>query len=306
MAIDKTISILGLGGMGSAIARAYTKAGYKTIVWNRSPAKAHALVADAAVPVASATECIRASPLVITCLLNVEAFQDVLNKADQGAGVGRILIDYTSASPDDITNSQATALKHSFSTYIRGAIETYPAYVGMPESLFYYSGDQKIFASIEETLKILGMAVYLGEDVLFATLQECTLGIFFFGFSQAFLQTMAFYNSTKMYMPGGAQRLLKETLLPIFMQDYSRLYGELARQIDEKDYVSQASDGAPLSVLQDTLGCLIQTSEKLGISSNALHPMYELVQARISQGGAAEEMSSLVETITTRSRSDLL
>ncbi|KAF7589128.1 hypothetical protein BBP40_004733 [Aspergillus hancockii] len=294
----KTVSILGLGGMGSAIARTYTKAGYKTTIWNRSIAKTHCLVADGAVRAASAAECIGASSLVITCLLNAHAFQDVLAKVDQRSCADRILVDYTSAKPEEVKQSQATALQLSFSTYIRGAIETYPAYVGLPESLFYYSGDRRSFDCVEPALKVLGSAVYLGEDVLFATLQECILGTFFFGFSQAFLQTMAILKSTNMYSPGGAQRLLKETLIPMFVNDYSQLYDELARQIDEKDYISQGSEGAPLSVLQDTLGGLIESSEMLGVSASVLRPMFELVRTRISQGGAVEEMSSLVETIS--------
>jgi len=44
----QTVSFLGLGEMGSALARAVIRAGHPTTVWNRSPAKATALIDDGA------------------------------------------------------------------------------------------------------------------------------------------------------------------------------------------------------------------------------------------------------------------
>jgi 3-hydroxyisobutyrate dehydrogenase-like beta-hydroxyacid dehydrogenase len=43
------VGVIGLGGMGSGMAKALMKAGHRVRVWNRTPAKADALVADGAV-----------------------------------------------------------------------------------------------------------------------------------------------------------------------------------------------------------------------------------------------------------------
>ena len=43
-----SITVIGLGNMGSALAEAFLKAGYTTTVWNRTPEKADNLVAKGA------------------------------------------------------------------------------------------------------------------------------------------------------------------------------------------------------------------------------------------------------------------
>jgi 3-hydroxyisobutyrate dehydrogenase-like beta-hydroxyacid dehydrogenase len=53
------ISVLGLGQMGSALARSLVSAGHRVTVWNRSPAKAQRLVdlgADGVAGVAAAVD----------------------------------------------------------------------------------------------------------------------------------------------------------------------------------------------------------------------------------------------------------
>ncbi|MEV3963121.1 NAD(P)-binding domain-containing protein [Nocardia sp. NPDC050193] len=42
-----TVTVLGTGSMGSALARAFLAAGYRRHVWNRSPERTTALVAVA-------------------------------------------------------------------------------------------------------------------------------------------------------------------------------------------------------------------------------------------------------------------
>ena len=48
MTTTTDISIIGLGAMGSALARAQLRAGHKVTVWNRDPRKAELLVAEGA------------------------------------------------------------------------------------------------------------------------------------------------------------------------------------------------------------------------------------------------------------------
>ena len=75
------------------------------------------------------------------------------------------MVDYTSGTPSQIQQSQTAAMKLSFSSYLRGAILTTPAYVGLPESVFYYSGDERAFKVIVNEFNVLGQQLYLGDDV---------------------------------------------------------------------------------------------------------------------------------------------
>ena len=55
------VSVIGLGAMGSALAEALLKSGLSVTVWNRSPARADALVAKGAVAAGSVNEAVEAS-----------------------------------------------------------------------------------------------------------------------------------------------------------------------------------------------------------------------------------------------------
>ena len=44
------VSVVGLGAMGSALARALMRAGHRVTVWNRTASKAEALVREGAAP----------------------------------------------------------------------------------------------------------------------------------------------------------------------------------------------------------------------------------------------------------------
>lgn len=284
--------------MGTALARVFVKNGWKTTVWNRSAAKAQSLAAEGAIAAKSPSECIEASCLVITCLLDPDALLNVLGAISPYSCAGRILVDYTSGTPSQIQQSQTAAMKLSFSSYLRGAILTTPAYVGLPESVFYYSGDESAFKVIVNEFNILGQQLYLGDDVTLATLQECILVNTFFGLTAGFLQSMAILKSSKLYTAGGAESFMSEALGPLLATEYPKLLGDFARQIDNKDYVNKGSDGAPLGLLVRSFQGMLETHSELGLASIFTRPLLELMKVRVAQGGGAEEMSSLVETLS--------
>lgn len=293
---SNSISVLGLGVMGSAIARAFVQNGWETTVWNRSTVKAQPLAAIGATVTTSAPECVAASPVVIFCLLGSDAFQDVLQTIDPRLCNNRHLVDFSSGSPSQIRESQTLATKLTFSDYLRGAIITTPAYIGLPKSVLYYSGSRGAFQSIEPALKVLGRAIYLGDDIASATLRECIAGNCFFGFAAGFIQSMALLKSSKSYVPGDAERLMSEVLSPWLANDVPKMFGDLAKQIDKGDYQSRG-EGAPLVLLTKSLKGLLRTHAEQGLSSIIINSMLELFQSRVALGGANEEMSSLVEAL---------
>jgi 3-hydroxyisobutyrate dehydrogenase-like beta-hydroxyacid dehydrogenase len=66
--VDRTVSVLGLGLMGSALARALLANGLEVTVWNRSPEKAAEF--EGLAPVAnSVLEACAASSVIVVCLL---------------------------------------------------------------------------------------------------------------------------------------------------------------------------------------------------------------------------------------------
>lgn len=107
---------------------------------------------------------------------------------------------------------------------------------------------------------------------------------------------MAVLRKSNLYSQGGAERFLSEALAPLLAHDYPCMLRDYARQIDKKQYTS--TEGAQLGLVVHSFESLMRHDAELGLASVVVAPLQELVKARIAQGGAYEEPSSLVETIS--------
>lgn len=153
-----TVTVLGLGPMGRALAAAFAAAHHPTTIWNRTPGKGNDLDATVAV---TAAEAIAASPLVIACLLDYRVAQSVL---DPDALKGRTLVNFCSGSPQQARAMATWAGEHGID-YIDGVIVSTPEAIGSPEATLYYSGPGDVFETHRSTLSALGdNANHLGGD----------------------------------------------------------------------------------------------------------------------------------------------
>jgi 3-hydroxyisobutyrate dehydrogenase-like beta-hydroxyacid dehydrogenase len=98
-----TVGVVGLGAMGSRIARRLADAGHELVIWNRDPAKAEPLVAGGAVAAASPADLARRVEAVITMVADPRALVDVTEGPDgvvAGIGEGTTLIQMSTVGPD--------------------------------------------------------------------------------------------------------------------------------------------------------------------------------------------------------------
>lgn len=67
------VTVLGLGQMGSGLARVFVDRGHPTTGWNRTASNVRPLVAAGGASAGTAAEAVAASPLVVLCVLDHEA-----------------------------------------------------------------------------------------------------------------------------------------------------------------------------------------------------------------------------------------
>ena len=79
------IALFGTGLMGAPLAERLLAAGYRLIVWNRSPEKAAPLVAKGAVQAETPAQAVASAEVLITWLSNEKAVQDVLFPAERAS-----------------------------------------------------------------------------------------------------------------------------------------------------------------------------------------------------------------------------
>jgi 3-hydroxyisobutyrate dehydrogenase len=97
------LGYLGLGMMGFPMSRRLVQAGHDVMVWNRSKAKAAALVELGAKPATSPREMAERCDIIFMCVTDAAAVEDVVFGAEGLASVegrGKLVVDFSSIHPD--------------------------------------------------------------------------------------------------------------------------------------------------------------------------------------------------------------
>jgi 3-hydroxyisobutyrate dehydrogenase len=97
------LGYLGLGMMGSPMARRLVNAGHEVMVWNRSADKAAGLVAAGAKAASQPRDIAAAASIIFMCLTDGAAVEQVVFGPDglaTAAGAGKLVVDFSSIHPD--------------------------------------------------------------------------------------------------------------------------------------------------------------------------------------------------------------
>jgi 3-hydroxyisobutyrate dehydrogenase len=100
--MSETVGFIGLGIMGQGMARNLLKAGFRLLVWNRTPDKAKALAADGAEQAESPAALSGACDVIITCVSDTPDVEQVIlgeNGVIHGIRPGSLVIDMSTISP---------------------------------------------------------------------------------------------------------------------------------------------------------------------------------------------------------------
>jgi 3-hydroxyisobutyrate dehydrogenase len=99
----ETLGYLGLGMMGFPMAKRLIEAGYDVAIWNRSAAKAEALVKAGAKLAPSPNEVAAQAGIIFICVTDAAAVEEVVFGHDGIAAIdghGKLVVDFSSIHPD--------------------------------------------------------------------------------------------------------------------------------------------------------------------------------------------------------------
>ena len=162
-----TVTVVGLGRMGLALAGAVARAGHTVTVWNRTASRAEPLREQGVAVADSVASACRASDVVIVCLADYDATRAVLDGegGDVGSALeGRCLVQVTSGAPSDARELAEWAAARSID-YIDAKILAYPSGVGTPDATLLCSGSAAAFDAAKPILSALSPEpVHVGDD----------------------------------------------------------------------------------------------------------------------------------------------
>ncbi len=160
------ITVIGLGQMGAALARAIQRAGHDLTVWNRSREKMQPFIDDGVVGAPDVVSAITVSPVVLVCIDNYAATHTML-QSDEIAPLwpGRTVVQLSTGTPKEARET-AEWMAARGAAYMDGAILCGPPQIGTDNAQILLSGDEVAYERAGKLLECLGGKVqYLGTNI---------------------------------------------------------------------------------------------------------------------------------------------
>jgi 3-hydroxyisobutyrate dehydrogenase-like beta-hydroxyacid dehydrogenase len=283
----QSISLIGLGVMGSALARVLLENGYDLTVWNRSPEKAAPHVKAGARLARSASEAIAASATVVTCI-RTHGDTRALLEADAGSLAGKTIVELSTGDAREAEALMAWVRSQGADCLI-GMISTFPGGIGQADSAILTVGPARVWESCAPLLKTLaGKSAYVGENpkalaAIYASLFLPRQG-FMFGMIYGALLCEKAGVSMDAYV---AQ-------LPLTIKVVRDYYDVFAASVPSGDFSNPpASMGTYYAAFQDVLN----TCRDLGTPRELPQLLHDLVERGIESGLADEQITALTKIL---------
>jgi 3-hydroxyisobutyrate dehydrogenase-like beta-hydroxyacid dehydrogenase len=284
---QRTVSVLGLGAMGSAIAERLRATGHDTVVWNRTAAKTEPHVKAGSRAAATVSEAAAASDIVLVVLLDHASVHERLEAAAADLK-GKTVVNLTTTTPGEARSTAAWAAEHGIA-YVDGAVMAVPDMIGEPHARLLYSGDADAYETARTVLETLGTAEFTGDDAGLASLKDMALlaamDLMFTGYVQA----IAMMRTVGVAAVDTAVEV--EAWLAAMLP-----HGRgLAEIIDGGTY---DTGGQSVDFDRAGLASLITASREQGVRADLLEPHQRLLDELAATGHGDSDWLRIIERLT--------
>jgi 3-hydroxyisobutyrate dehydrogenase-like beta-hydroxyacid dehydrogenase len=283
------VTVIGLGAMGSAIAKAELQAGHTVTVWNRSPSKINLLVELGASGSATFSDAVKASDHIIICVDCYGTSDQLLNDETVTRYLdGKTFIQFSTGTPSEARSSDNWLSKHG-AGYLDGTLLFYPSKIGDPESTILIGGVQVVYDAARKYLDPLGGDLrYLGENIGAAAAVD--LGVL----STSVALYLGVAHGAQICKKEGVE--VKHLASVLFHGPKSK---QMAEIIQANSYeLGSLYDGASLSVWNDVVKRILSHAEETKTNSELPMFLSQIYQRGVDAGFGAEDRAALVKILT--------
>ena len=286
----QTVSVVGLGLMGTALAQAFLANKHRVTVWNRTPSKCAPLAQAGAQVASSVAEAADASQIMVVCVLNSPINDSLLHTPEVSARLtGKTVVQLTTGVQQDARQGEAWAKQHGIA-YLDGAILGYPKDIGTPEGVIFYAGSQTVFDSTRPVLRSLGgHPFFAGEDIgSAAILDGALIGSFVAGSVLSFLHGAALCEAEGVpldtYLSAAGQHVM-----PGLIANNMQLAVEMVTK------GSYAGTQATLDTWAAALSSFAEICRDSGVDDTYQEGLLRYMQQAQAQGHGQDEVAAVFE-----------
>lgn len=287
-----TVTVLGLGPMGRALAGAFLAAGFTTTVWNRTPGRDAELLDRGAHTAATARDAVTASALTVVCVVNYDACDAILRDEDVTAALkGRTVVNLSADTPSRARDTAAWAGRHGI-RYLDGAIMTPAPSIGTRDAVFLHSGPREVYEEHEPVLAALGGThTHLGEDASRAAAYDIALLDVFWTAMAGYAHALAVAR---------AEGITGRELAP-FAQGIAAilppLFEEFAGNADDGTYSGEIN---PITSAASTMAHVVHAAEDHGIDASLMRVIEGQARRVVALGHGGDGFIRVTDLLTRR------
>lgn len=279
------IGCLGLGNMGSALARAFVAAGHEVTGWSRSEPTRHAL--ESICPTTEdICEAVVFADLIVVCLPDSDVTIVALEPVAGSMWHNRTFVQLSSGGAKDARRMDAWAGERGVA-FIDGAIATFPDRVGTPTAAIFLSGNRPAYEQVKDVLAALGgRNAFVSDDVTGAAAMDLAWLSVYYGNSLGLLHGAAFCQSH------GLDPSLLFGAMPSFLPEISHAAREYDGMIAKNDFTGNQ---AALYVHLAAMEHLSDSARQVGMDSRFTELLLAFYGQAVRDGDGDKEIAAAIK-----------
>lgn len=283
----QTIAVFGTGLMGAPLVGRLLEAGYKVVVWNRSPEKLDPLVARGALRAQTPAQAVRSAEVLITWLADRVAIQEVLFPAERASLLkGKTILQMATIGPAHSRGLEDAAIAHG-AEYLEA-----PVLGSIPEAkkgslLLMVGATERQFAHFLPLLSVFGEnPVYVGE-VGKAAAMKLAFNQLIAGLTASFSLSLGLIQQEGVRVEQFMDMLRDSAL-------YAPTFDKKLLRMLERDY---ANPNFPTRHLLKDTELFIDAAADQGLTTAGLEGVRDIIALALAKGLADADYSAINEVI---------
>jgi 3-hydroxyisobutyrate dehydrogenase-like beta-hydroxyacid dehydrogenase len=277
----REVSIIGLGSMGMALAKAMLVGPLKLTVWNRTAAKMLPLVEAGAHAAPSLVAAVQASSIILVCVDNYAITKQLIGQPDVIRNLpGKTFIQLSTGTPKEAREAEAWFTERG-AIYIDGAIMEYPIGIGTPNTKILFAGPQSAYDQCAPTISPLGGGLrYVGTNIGAAAALDLALLSKYIGMALGVIHGALVCRSENVGIDAFATELTDDDAIVLAEIIHSNKYGDPGCKMavwaqSLQRIQTQAQDAHISSEIPEFMGSIFKRALALGYDQEDIAAIFK-------------------------------
>jgi 3-hydroxyisobutyrate dehydrogenase len=284
---QQCVAVFGTGLMGAPIVERLLAAGYKVVVWNRSPEKLLPLLAKGALVAETAAQAVASADILITWLSDQHAIQDVLFPPKHASLLaGKTIVQMATIGPSHSKGLEDAAIAHG-AEYIEAPVLGSIPEVKTGRLLVMVGAQAPQFSRLLPLLKVFSEAPMLVGPVGQAAAMKLAFNQLIAGLTASFSLSLGLIQKegvrVELFMD-----MLRDSAL------YAPTFDKKLLRMLQRDY---ANPNFPTRHLLKDAELFLDAADEHGLTAACLAGVRDTVAIALAKGLADTDYSAIYEVI---------